>query len=181
MFSKLVALLVFAAVPLAACSSGDDDSSSTDDPSTTEVSSDDPAPDSNESAAGGYSAEEAGTGTLTVDGTRIDGFTGECEISRDNGREDVGELSLDGIEIVLAIDNVDSSPAEEMNYIVVGSTYTFRSAGNGDGNLSGIGYAGVRNSLSETRDIGLVNFTGTTAEGLEVSAEVVCITQNMFS
>ncbi len=179
MLSNLVALFVFTAVPLAACSSSDDDSSSSDDPTTTEASSSDPAPDSNDS--NGYSAEDSGSGTLTVDGTPIEGFEGECEISRDNGKEDVGDLSLEGIEIILAIDNVESSPAEEMNYIVVGSTYTFRSGGNGDGELSSIGYVGGRNSLSDTRDIGLVNFTGTTAEGVEVSAEVVCITQNMFS
>lgn len=180
------AVLFAGVIALSGCSSSDDGASSSDPTTTDAVSGDGDSsassvPDSDAPSGDGYSADDEGSGSVTVDGVKNDGFLGECEISREYGKEDVGELSTEGIEIILAIDNVESNPPEEMNYVVTGTTATFRAAGIGDGMLESIAYVGDKNALGDTTEIGLVAFSGNTDEGTAVTAEVVCVIQNSYS
>ena len=184
--TKVTVVLIAGVIAMAGCSSSDDETSA-DDPTTTEAastdieSSSDPEADPDESNGDGYAASDEGSGSVTVDGVENGGFLGECEISRGNGKEDVGDLSTEGIEIILAIDNVESNPTEEMNFVVTGSTNTFRAVGVGNGSLESIEYVGAPSGLGDTTEIGLVAFSGTTDDGVDVSAEVVCVIQNAFA
>jgi hypothetical protein len=187
-FTKASVVLLAGVIAMSGCSSSDGETSDSD-ANTTEAASSDSGSslgsetEADESSGGEYSADDGGSGSLTVDGIENAGFLGECEISRENGAEDVGDVSTEGIEVILAIDNVESSPTEEMNFIVTGTPETFRAVGVGDGagTVDSIAYVGDQSALGDDTEIGLVAFSGTTDDGTSVVAEVVCVTQNAYS
>ena len=179
---RTAAALLATAAPLGACSSSDDDSdvatadgaSTTVDAGTVDeaVTVDDASADDGESTSA-----EVGTGVLRIDGTEYDGFVGDCEISREAGAEDVGDLSNSGLEVIVAIDNVESQPAEELNFVMIDET-SFRVL-NAPGTIESISETGAR-TTSGSSDVVTAVFAGPLDDGRAVEAEVVCSLQNAF-
>lgn len=165
-----------------ACSSSDDDAdeATADGASTTVVDAgttdavtvDEVSADDGESAS-----VEVGTGVLRIDGTEYDGFVGDCDISRDFGGEDVGDLSEPGLEVIVAIDNVESQPAEELNFVMINEE-SFK-VFNAPGTIESISESGTR-TTSGSSDVVTVVFAGPLDDGRAVEAEVVCSLQNAF-
>ncbi len=98
--TKVSLALLTAVLAVSGCSSSDDETADSD--PTTTAASDEGASSSgsesepDESTSGGYTADDEGSGSLTVDGVENEGFLGECEIARANGAEDVGDQSALG-------------------------------------------------------------------------------------
>ncbi len=172
-----IALLTTLAIVLSACGSSDSDTESSGASASTDAPDGATEPTAPNGDAGDP-AGESGSGTVSVDGVEHSDFVGECLISR--GLDpvtyealEVGDLSTEGLNVVVGIDNVASGPEVEANYVMVGAT-TFRMAGiGGPGTIDSIDYVGPPPSTSAT-ELVLVAFSGTTDDGLSVVAEVVC-------
>lgn len=131
----------------------------------------------------GYTAADIGQGTVSLDGVVHDAFLGSCELSRMNGREDVGDLAnLEGIKFVVAIDNVKSGGSPEVNFVGYPSLQ-FTVANGPDrlrGMLSTVAYESELTPKGTSQAVAMVAFTGATDEGVKVVARVVCEIQNKF-
>lgn len=138
--------------------------------------------DASEAAAGepedagddgdGGAAIAVGTGTLTIDGVENPGFEGECEVSRANGAEPVGDVSTGELDTVVVLDNVASNPAQEMNFsIFFGTTFSILETDPPPTNatLDSVAYVG-----ESSGDTAVIKFSGTTDDGRPVVAEVGC-------
>ncbi len=142
----------------------------------------DEAPD-----AGGPSPDDVGNATLYVNGAEFTDFTGDCEISREHGKKDVGNLNEGDISAIIAIDNVKAHEDIAMNYVAINEeSFRFRDL---------VGAAGVDTpakgeivTMTEqgprgtdgSRDIVEVRFAGVLEDGSEVNADVICELQNAF-
>ena len=137
----------------------------------------------------GYTPEDVGNGTLTVNGVTFPDFVGDCEINRNNGREDVGDLNEGDINTIIGIDNVEAHLESSMSYVAISEeSFTFRDPQSAAG--VGLGrHKGVINTMTElsprtasgSRDIVEVRFAGVLEDGTTVDADVVCELQNTFS
>jgi len=131
----------------------------------------------------GSTASDIGSGSVWYDGVQHDGFLGSCELSRLNGREEMGDLAnLEGIRISVAIDNVKSSPAMEMNF-TVSSNLEFRIVRGAErlkGTVSQLAYESALSPKGTSQAIARVAFTGETTDGVPVVGRVVCEIQNKF-
>jgi hypothetical protein len=138
--------------------------------------------------AGSYTSDDVGSATLHVDGVEFPDFVGDCEISRQNGKEDVGDLNDGDIVTIIAIDNVAAHEESSMNYVALNEeSFTFRdplgAAGVGGpsakGEITAITELGPR-SADGSRDIVQVRFAGVLEDGTTVDADIVCELQNAF-
>ena len=166
---------------LSGCGSSSSDDSAADGTDATEVgsgASTEDAGDASDTESNGDdtgASGDVGSGVVTVDGVEYADFAGSCSISR--GLDpvtyepiEVGDLSEPGLNVVLGIDNVASSPEVEANFIIV-SLPNFRMAGiGGAGTIDSVAYVGS----GTPGDVAEVAFTGTTDTGESVVAEVVC-------
>ncbi|WP_152649872.1 hypothetical protein [Demequina oxidasica] len=138
--------------------------------------------------AGGPIPDDVGNATLYVDGVEFNDFTGDCEISREHGKKDVGDLNEGDISAIIAIDNVKAHEDMAMNYVAINEE-RFRF---GDP-LEAAGVGGPRNkgeilTMTEkgprgadgSRDIVEVRFAGVLEDGTEINADVICELQNAF-
>ncbi len=141
-----------------------------------------------DSDAGGFTSDDVGNATLRVDGVEFPDFTGDCEISRENGKFDVGDLNDGDIVTIIGIDNVKAHEDEAMNYVALNEeSFTFRDL-TGAAGVSGPSAKGVITSLPElgprtpdgSRDIVEVRFAGMLDAGTTLDANVVCELQNAF-
>lgn len=178
-----IALAVAAALSLTACGS-DEPADSVD--AAVDAAVDAPAPVAS-AAVGEASAEALGSGSVSYDGVRYDNFTGNCEISRGNGREDVGDVSTRGLVVSAAVDNTKSSPELEMSFTALNdSSFTVNThradgpAKRSRGVLSGMQYKSARTPRNSSQDIASVEFAGQTNDGVPVVALLVCEIQNAF-
>ncbi|WP_152649261.1 hypothetical protein [Demequina flava] len=135
-----------------------------------------------------YVSEDVGTASLHVDGVEFSDFLGDCEISRNNGAEDVGDLNEGDIVTVIAIDNVAAHEDIAMNYVAINKEeFTFRdlmgAAGvddpTADGVITTLTELGPR-TADGSRDIVEVRFAGILEDGTTVDADIVCELQNAF-
>ncbi|MBH0009561.1 hypothetical protein ESZ53_01565 [Salinibacterium sp. UTAS2018] len=187
---RVAAVVLAITATLAACSTSTDDdltdTGTTDDSSTAEeTAGDEAAPD--EPAAGGLTSDDVGNATVIVNGVEFPDFTGDCEISRLGGKEDVGDLSMPGIFTIVGIDNVKAHEDEAMNFVAINeSQFRFNDL---------VGAAGVETpargdiaSLTElgsrtadgSRDLVEVRFAGTFEDGTPIEVDIVCELQNAF-
>ncbi len=177
------ALLALAfALTIAACGSSDDSEAS--DPAESSTDAETTSGDTGEATTGESDPEDAGdegdagaavavgTGTLTIDGVENPGFAGECEISRANGAEPVGDVSTGELDTLVIMDNVASGPAQEMNFsITSGTILSIREtdAAPTNGTVDSVAYVD-----EPSGNAAVVAFTGTTEDGRAVVAEVGC-------
>ena len=111
-------------------------------------------------------------------GVENGGFVGDCEIARNSGGDDVGDLSSsDGLSVIVAVDNVESQPTEELNFVMLNDE-NFRVV-NVPGTVESITESGSRTS-SGSRDYVTIVFAGTLEDGRAVEAELLCELQNKF-
>jgi hypothetical protein len=170
-----VLALLLAFVP--AC--GRDDAA--DVPPTLEATATNAAPAA--AAPEGLAGAEIGHGSVWYDGVQHDDFLGDCQLSRLNGREEMGDLAnLEGVRISVGIDNVASSPAMEMNFVVYSSLdFTMvRGAERMRGTISQLAYESELSPKGTSQAIAKVAFTGATGDGVPVVARVWCEIQNKF-
>ena len=177
------ALLALAfALTIAACGSSDDSEAS--DPAESSTDAETTSGDTGDATTGEPEPEDAGdegdagaavavgSGTLTIDGVENPGFEGECEISRANGAEPVGDVSAGELDTLVVMDNVASGPAQEMNFsITSGTILSIREtdAAPTNGTVDSVAY------VSEpSGNAAVVAFSGTTEDGRAVVAEVGC-------
>ncbi|WP_430869168.1 hypothetical protein [Demequina aurantiaca] len=152
----------------------------------TEGSVEESSPDAPD--AGAYTSDDVGNGTLHVDGVEFPDFTGDCEISRQNGKEDVGDLNEGDIVTIIAIDNVKAHEDSSMNYVALNEESFRFSDPMGAAGVGGPTARGEITSLTElgprtadgSRDIVEVRFAGALEDGTTVDADVVCELQNAF-
>jgi hypothetical protein len=115
--ARVAAMVLAISATLAACSPAADnpaDSATTEESTTTdENTGDEGTPD--EPAAAGYTSNDVGKATLAVSGVEFPDFVGDCEISRGNGKEDVGDLNEGDIVTIIGIDNVKAHEDSAMN------------------------------------------------------------------
>ena len=125
---------------------------------------------------------------MFVDGVEFPDFTGDCEISRQNGKEDVGDLNEGDIVLVVGIDNVAAHEDSAMNYIAINEeSFTFRDHAGVTG-VAGPSAKGTIETLTElgpraadgSRDIVQVRLGGVLEDGTTLDADVVCELQNAF-
>ncbi len=170
-------LLLLTACVVAACASPDADA----DPATETGGNSTPAAP----MASATPELIEGAGTLWVDGVQFDGFSGECEISRKHGAEDLGSLDdRPGLKMIGAMDNVKAESGTDMNFTFYSdSVFTFRnSAARGaNGTLTRVAFEGEQVPKGKTTKLGLVSFTGTTEKGNAIIAHMVCELQNKFN
>ncbi len=169
----------------AACSSSDDDA---DDDAPTDDAVAEAGADSEDGAGedaggddgSGPSTDAAGSGILRIDGVTFDGMEGDCDISRDFGGSDVGDLATRGLEVIVAVDNVDAEdpPSEDDQNFVMINEESFRVL-NQPGTIDSITESGAR-TADGSRDLVRVVFAGTLDDGRAVEAELDCILQNEF-
>ncbi|MEJ1155239.1 hypothetical protein [Microbacterium marmarense] len=184
---------------LAACSTtadddtvGSDTATSVADDTTTDdsTSSEESAADEDEeaaAAAGSYTSDDVGNATLYIGGVEFPDFTGDCEISRGHGTEDVGDLNDGDIVAIIAVDNTAAHEDTSMNYIALNEeSFRFRdlvgAAGVGntaEGEITTMTEQGPR-SADGSRDIVEVRFAGTFEDGTAIDADIVCELQNTF-
>gem|GEM_PF-1015079 len=187
--AQVAAVVVVLASTLAACSpatesepgdSGAQPATTADESTGDEGTSDAPA-------AGGFTSDDVGNATLRIDGVEFPDFAGDCEISRGNGKEDVGDLNTGDIVTIIAIDNVTAHEDQSMNYIALNEeSFRFRdltgAAGVGNnaaGDITTLKELGPR-TADGSRDIVEVRFAGTFEDGTAIEADVVCELQNAF-
>ena len=190
--TTLITACVAMALATAGCSPSDDpaepvpsDGATTSDdaPESSEPADEDAAP-----AASGdeYTAEDIGTGTLTVNGVLEEGFVGGCEVSRDLGREDVGDISSNTaeLEFVVGVDNFEAAGAAARNFNVafddLFNTTTEAVGLRVNGTITSYAWGSELTPYGDSQEIGVVVFTGTTDDGDSVVAELVCEIQNTF-
>ncbi len=108
---------------VAACSSSDDepdDTTANESNGDVEVDGDGGSDvDDGPTDAGGPTSDDVGSGSVRIDGVEFGGFEGDCQINRNSGREVVGDLSTSGLTVVVGVDNIDSQPAEELNFVMI--------------------------------------------------------------
>lgn len=171
-------LSVLAAATLIAACGGSDDTASESADAPAEAS------DSNSDAEPANDGEPGGTvgdGLLRIDGTEYPGFSGDCEITRGAGSEDVGDVSIVGKTVIVAIDNVDEANvdnANDLNFIMTNES-GFRVRTTDRGTIESITETGSRTS-DGSRDYVTVLFAGSLEDGRSVEAEVFCELQNKF-
>lgn len=135
-----------------------------------------PAPEGEDS--GDFAAEDNGTGKVTVGGIEYPNFAGDCFIHRGLDPEtylpvEVGDLSMEDLTVIVGVDNVASEPETEANFIIATAT-AFRMGGLGiTGTVDSIDYVGPR-AMVGSLDLALVEFSGTSEDGVPVVAELVC-------
>lgn len=187
--ARIAALVLAVSATLAACSPAADapaDSSTTEESTTTDETTGDEET-SEEPAAGGLSSDDVGNVTLRINGVEFADFTGNCEISRLAGKEDVGDLNEGDISAIIAVDNVKAHEDMLMNYIATSEErFRFRdqeaAAGVGSsakGTISTLTELGPR-TADGSRDIVEVRFAGAFEDGTAIEADVVCELQNAF-
>lgn len=178
---------------LAACAPSADTERAADEPtSVTEDAAESSEAADNDAGAtddsGSYTSDDVGNATLFVDGVEYPDFTGDCEISRQNGKEDVGDLNEGDIVLIIGIDNVAAHEDSAMNYVALDEDgFTFRdlagAAGvaeaSADGTIDTLTELGPR-SADGSRDIVLVRLAGVLDDGTALDADVVCELQNAF-
>ncbi|GAA3622904.1 hypothetical protein GCM10022200_01360 [Microbacterium awajiense] len=177
---------------LAACSSSADTEPAGGEPTSVTDAGTEGAEASDDGAvttgAGAYTSDDVGNATLFVDGVEFPDFTGDCEISRQNGKEDVGDLNEGDIVLVVGIDNIAAHEDSAMNYVALNEeTFTFRDLAGAAG-VGGSSADGIIDTLTElgprsadgSRDIVLVRLAGFLDDGTAVDADVVCELQNAF-
>ncbi|WP_152650270.1 hypothetical protein [Demequina aestuarii] len=197
----LVALVVLSmGATLAACSAAADVEPTHADALPVDSTGDSPDPQPVESAgveatdevpdAGGYTSDDVGDATLRVNGVEFPDFTGDCEISREAGSKDVGDLTEGDIQVIVGIDNVVAQEGQDeafMNYTAINEE-SFRF-----GDLAGVSGVdtparGEITTIKElgprtaegSRDIVEVRFSGVVEDGTTLEADVVCELQNAF-
>lgn len=157
----------------ASCGSSDDSESS--DPAeastdTGEATAEQPEDAGDDGDAG--AAIAVGSGTLTIDGVENPGFEGECEVSRANGAEPVGDVSTGELDTLVIMDNVASGPAQEMNFsITSGTILSIRetAALPTNGTVERVAFVGERSG-----NTAVIMFSGTTEDGRAVVVEAGC-------
>lgn len=165
-----VAVLATASL-IGACSSSDGDA---DDAAVEESTDDGETAD----GGGGAAPDDVGSGVVRIDGVENGGFVGDCEMTRNFGADDVGDLSSsEGLSVIVAVDNVESQPAEELNFVMINDE-NFRVV-NVPGTVESITESGARTS-SGSRDYVTIVFAGTLEDGRAVEAELLCELQNKF-
>lgn len=186
--ARLAAIVLTVSATLAACSPAADPADSTTTEETTtadETTGDEGTPE--ESAAGDLSTDDVGNATLRIDGVEFPDFTGDCDISRQSGKEDVGDLTMPGLFMIIALDNVKAHEEMSMNLISVADTgFRFgdlvEAAGVGSpakGELAPQSELGPR-TADGSRDIVEVRFAGAFEDGTPIEADIVCELQNAF-
>jgi len=178
------ALLALAfCLAIAACGSSDDSEASdqaetSDDAGETtsgdagEATTEEPESEDAGDDGDAGAAIEVGFGTLTIDGVEHPGFEGQCEVSRANGAEPVGDVSTGELDTLVGMDNVASSPAQEMNFSVTfGTIFSIREtdAAPTKGTVDSIAYVG-----EPSGNAAVILFRGTTEDGRPIAAEVGC-------
>jgi hypothetical protein len=163
---------------LLACSPGEDSGGEMAEATT-------PAPAAAaEVTSDGLTAADEGKGTVTIDGVQHDDFRGSCELSRNYGKEDMGDLAtMEGLKMMVAIDNVASTPAVEMNFVAYTNldfTMVVQGQGRQRGTISQLAYESDLAPTGTSQAIAKVAFTGQTEAGVPVVARVVCEIQNQF-
>ncbi len=126
----------------------------------------------------GYTTEDSGTGLVRVDGVEYPGFAGDCFVHRGLDPESyapvpVGDLATPGLTVVVGIDNVASAPAVDANFIMTSETAFSMVGIGGPGTIDSISYVGPQTPFGAV-DLALVAFSGTTDDGAQIVAEVVC-------
>ncbi len=137
-----------------------------------------------------YTKDDIGTGWVTYDGVRDGGYRGDCDIDRQNGSEDVGDLATPGLTVLVGVSNESAeAPSRLGNYKIIIDPTAFNTtdedgAANGEqptrGSISSIAYGSEFSPKSQSSVIALVIFTGETEDGVPVVAELVCGIQNKF-
>ncbi|MBH0024404.1 hypothetical protein [Salinibacterium sp. SWN248] len=186
--ARLAAIVLAISATLAACSPAADpaDSTTTEETTTADETTGDEET-TEEPATGGLSTDDVGNATLRINGVEFPDFTGDCEISRGFGAEDVGDLNDGDIVTIIGIDNVDAHEDMLMNYIALNEeSFRFRDqeAAAGVGNNAN-GTISTLTEISErtpdgSRDIVEVRFAGAFEDGTPIEADVVCELQNKF-
>ncbi|MEV8254248.1 hypothetical protein AB0O95_09815 [Rhodoglobus sp. NPDC076762] len=184
--ARLAAIVLAVSATLAACSPAADepaDSATTEESTTDETTGDEETPA--EPAAGGLSSDDVGNATLRINGVEFPDFTGDCDISRQAGSEDVGDLTMPGLFMILALDNVKAHEEMSMNLVsVADGGFRFGdltgAAGVGSpakGQLTPQSELGAR-TVDGSRDIVEVRWAGEFEDGTPIEADVVCELQN---
>ncbi|MBH0115251.1 hypothetical protein I6E52_00140 [Salinibacterium sp. NG253] len=187
--ARVAAIVLAVSATLAACSPAADelaDSATTEEATTTDETTGDEGT-TDEPATAGFSTDDVGNATLRINGVEFPDFTGDCEISRGFGTEDVGDLNDGDIVTIIGIDNVDAHEDMLMNYIALNEeSFRFRDqeAAAGVGNNAN-GTISTLTEISErtpdgSRDIVEVRFAGAFEDGTPIEADVVCELQNKF-
>lgn len=186
--ARVAAVVVAIVAALAACSpSGDDEPASSGTQPAAAEGENTGEENTGTPDTGGYTSDDVGNGTLRVNGVEFPDFTGDCEISRENGKQDVGDLNVGDIVAIIGIDNVTAHEDMAMNYTALNEErFTFRdsvgAAGVGDsakGDITTLTELGPR-TADGSRDIVEVRFAGVLDDGTTVDADVVCELQNTF-
>ncbi|MBH0099346.1 hypothetical protein I6E68_09360 [Salinibacterium sp. NSLL150] len=187
--ARVAAFVVAVTATLAACSPAADepaDSATTEETTTAdETTGDEGTPD--EPAADGYTSDDVGNATLRIDGVEFPDFTGECDISRQAGKEVVGDLSEPGLFMIIALDNVKAHEEMSMNLVsIADGGFRFgdlvEAAGVGSpakGELTPQSELGPR-TADGSRDIVELRFAGAFEDSTPIEADIVCELQNAF-
>lgn len=125
----------------------------------------------------GYTTDDLGSGTVRIGDVEYTGFDGQCEFSKEFGAEVVDDPDGDGVQLVLGIDNAESSAQPQLG-ITATSTSGFRLLGHSAkrGEFTAMEFAGPR-TVMEYVDIALVAITGATEDDDQLEAELVCLIQ----
>ncbi len=181
---RSAAALLAAGALIAACGGSDDDAEpAADEPAEAPAddgSSDNASDDSDSGGGDAGATDTIGNGVLRIDGVESTGFSGDCEISRGFGGEDVGDVSVEGLSVIVAIDNVDESNPDienDLNFVMINERQ-FRVINEG-GDIESITEIGSRSS-DGSRDYVTIRFAGTLNDGRAVEADVYCELQNQF-
>ncbi|MBH0108584.1 hypothetical protein I6E81_00200 [Salinibacterium sp. NG22] len=186
--ARVAAIVVAVTATLAACSPAAEpaDSATSEETTTTDETVGDEET-TEEPATGGLSTDDVGNATLRINGIEFPDFTGDCEITRGFGTEDVGDLNDGDIVTIIGIDNVDTHEDMLMNYIALDEeSFRFRdqeaAAGvgnNTNGTISTLTEISAR-TADGSRDIVEVRFAGAFEDGTPIEADIVCELQNAF-
>ena len=181
----LAAVILAVTTTLAACATPADDESpgapTTEESGTTEEET------TEEPEAGDYTSDDVGNGSITVNGVEFPDFTGDCGISRNHGREDIGDLNEGTLNGTVAVDNVAAHEDMSMNFVSTGmDDFKFRDFlgitgvdSPADGEITSMTELGAR-TADGSRDIAEVRFAGVLDDGTTLEADIVCELQNAF-
>ena len=181
----VAAVILAVTTTLAACATPTDDVSPgapvTEESGTTEEET----PEAPE--AGAYTSDDVGNGSITVNGVEFPDFTGDCGITRNHGREDIGDLNEGTLNGTVAVDNVAAHEDMSMNFVSTGmDDFKFRDFlgitgvdSPADGEITSMTELGPR-TAEGSRDIVEVRFAGVLEDGTTLDADIVCELQNAF-
>ena len=190
--ARAAALALAVAATLAACSPAAEDEPANHDTEPAEIAEDttddgaEEAPD-----AGGYTSDDLGNATIRVNGTEFPDFTGDCEITRNSGAEDVGDLNEGDITMIIGIDNVvaqeEQGTEDFMNYRAI-SEESFRFADLAGASGVDTPATGEITTLTElsprsadgSRDIVQIRVAGVVEDSSPLEVDIVCELQNQF-